>query len=65
VNGSGHSGTAYFDPIEMRGIDVALAREIRTARAIAQELDLTVTRDGEFTRFRLPVLKNYEVVVLE
>jgi putative glycosyl hydrolase-like family 6 (GHL6) protein len=65
VNLSGHSQTAYFDSVPMRDIKVDLAGEFRTARSrqLGQSLELTTGQAG--TRFVLPTLKEYDVVVLE
>jgi hypothetical protein len=65
VNLSGHSDTAYFAPIEMRDITIRLAEGVRRARAVAANRVLDVTRDGRYSRFTLPVLQAYEVIVLE
>jgi hypothetical protein len=65
VNLSGHSDTAYFTPVEMRDITVQVAEGFRRARAVALGRDLAVAREGGYSRFTLPALKSYEVVVLE
>lgn len=65
VNLSGHSDTAYHPPVEMRDITLELAGEWRTARPIGQLQDVPVHRADRFTRFVLPRLGAYEVVVLE
>ena len=65
VNLSGHSQTAYFPPIEMRGIEVALAAEFKSARSARLNRSLPVTREGGFGKFTLPQLEAYEVVILE
>jgi hypothetical protein len=66
VNLSGHSGTAYFAPIEMRDIHVELSGTFRTAMAIrlGQKLSINAQSNGS-TAFTLPQLSEYEVVVLE
>ena len=65
VNATGHSGTAYFPPVELRDIRVELARGFRRARAAALERDLPVTSNGSYSTFTVPSLKGYEVVVVE
>ena len=65
VNGSGHHDTAYFPPVEMRDIRVELAQNIRRVRAIALDRDLPVTASGSYRSFTLPILKAYEVIVIE
>ena len=65
VNATGHSGTAYFPPVELRDIRIELAREFRTARAVAAGHNLPVTNEGSYRAFVLPTLKAYEVVIVE
>lgn len=65
VNLTGHSGTAYFPPVELRDIRIELAREFRRATAVSANISLPVTRDGSYGTFTLPGLKAYEVVVIE
>jgi hypothetical protein len=65
VNVSGHSGTAYFAPLPMRGIRVDLAAEFTKARSATLDRALPVTREGRYGVFNLPELNEYDVVVLE
>ena len=65
VNLSGHSGTAYFAPIEMRDISVELEVVFTRARARMHRGTLPVTNTGTHRQFTLPQLRGYEVVVLE
>ena len=65
VNVSGHSSTAYFQPLPMQDILVDLAEDFRTARAVRLNAPLPVTDQGRSRRFLLPQLEAYEVVVLE
>jgi hypothetical protein len=65
VNLSGHSDTAYFEPIPMRDVEVELAEGFDRARAVASGEALRVVRSGAYGRFTLPRLGAYEVVVLE
>lgn len=65
VNASGHADTAYFAPVEMRDITVHIAAEFGTARAVSSNRTLPVTRDGRYSRLVIPLLKTYEVVILE
>jgi len=65
VNLSGHSDTAYFPPLEMQNITVEIDEEFGSARAIRTEQELPVTRTGPSTKFTLPKLQAYEVIVLE
>jgi hypothetical protein len=65
VNGSGHSGTGYFPPLALHDIRVEVAGDFRRARAVDLRQDLSLSvRPGAGT-FVLPLLRGYEVVVLE
>ena len=65
VNGIGHSDTAYFPPVELRDIRIALARDVRRATAASSGASLPVTVEGNYRVFTLPRLGAYEVVVIE
>jgi hypothetical protein len=65
VNLSGHSDTAYFEPLEMRNITVELDRVFGRATAVGLNQNLRVAGTGRYRSFTLPSLKAYEVVVLE
>jgi hypothetical protein len=64
INMSGHSQTAYFDAIPMRGIRVQVAGAFRTARLVGTGKDLGAARSGEYLEFELPVLEQYALVEL-
>ncbi|RPJ52213.1 MAG: hypothetical protein EHM23_33180 [Acidobacteria bacterium] len=65
VNLSGHSGTAYFDPVPFRSLKVEVKGDFSRARAVSARKSLDLTRDGDYASFVLPQLDGYEVVVLE
>lgn len=66
VNLSGHADTAYFVPIEMREITVALAADFTRATVASSGEVLRVTPVGEtHRRFTLPRLQAYDVVIVE
>jgi hypothetical protein len=65
VNLSGHSQTAYFDPVPMQSIEVELTGEFRTARSRSLDAALRLEATGGRTSFVLPSLREYDVVVLE
>lgn len=65
VNGTGHQDTAYFAPVELRDIRIELARDARRARAVTLDRDLPVTVSGTYRTFTLPVLRAYEVIIVE
>jgi hypothetical protein len=61
VNLSGHSQTAYFQPVEMRNIEVELAQDFRSARSARLGRNLPV----QGRKFTLPELGAYDVVIVE
>ena len=65
INLSGHSQTAYFAPIPMSGIDIAVAGRFKTAKALHAAGNLAVTAGNRYSRFTLPRLSGYELIVLE
>lgn len=65
VNLSGHSQTAYFEPLEIRDLRVELAGGYARAYSATLERPLAVERVGRYTVFHLPRLGGYDVVVLE
>jgi hypothetical protein len=65
VNLSGHSQTAYFQPLAMRDLEVELKGKFKHARATRLAQDLPLATAGEYKKFKLPVLEAYEAVVLE
>lgn len=65
VNLSGHSDTAYFPPVQMREITLELDEPFTKARAVRLGVPLELTRDQGKVKFTLPMLEEYEVVVLE
>jgi len=65
VNLSGHSDTAYFDPVPMSGIRMDVEGEFAKVRALRAAQDLVASRRGGRTEFTVPALGEYELVVLE
>jgi Hypothetical glycosyl hydrolase 6 len=65
VNVTGHQGTAYFAPLELRDIRIGVGRDIRSARAVDLDRDLPITIDGPYRSFTLPRLKAYEVIIIQ
>jgi len=65
VNLSGHSQTAWFDPVPMRGLRVSVEGEFAAARWVRGASDLPLRRQSGRSEFTLPELGGYEVVVLE
>ena len=65
INLSGHSQTAYFDPLEMHDIEVELSDDFLETRSVQLDQELRVGRTGGRGKFTLPRVKQYDVVVLE
>jgi hypothetical protein len=65
INLSGHSDTAYFAPVAMGPIHVDLAGAFRSARTVRSPGNLNVRSEGGRTRFTIPELTDYELIVLE
>jgi hypothetical protein len=64
VNLSGHSQTAYFDPLPIRRLRVQVKGLFRLAHSVRGGKDLRVSREGEYASFVLPSLDEYELVEL-
>ena len=65
VNISGHSQTAYFKAIPMSDVKIEIKGAFRSARAIMAGKDLPVSSDGQYARFTVPTLAEYELVELQ
>jgi hypothetical protein len=65
VNGTGHQDTAYFAPVELRNVRIDLAQPMRRARAVALDKELPITTRGRYHSVTLPILRSYEVIVVE
>lgn len=65
VNLTGHSGTAYFDPVPFRSVEVEVEGNFSRARTVGTGTPLALEQEGKYAAFVLPELKGYEVVVLE
>ncbi len=65
VNGTGHQDTAYFAPVELRNVRIELAQPARRVRAVTLDRELPITADGPYRSFTLPILRGYEVIVIE
>jgi hypothetical protein len=64
VNISGHSDTAWLDPIPMTNIQVRVKGSFRTGRAINGGYNVNVADGGGYAQFTLPSLDEYELVDL-
>ena len=64
VNLTGHSDTAYFNPIPMSNIRVRVKGNFRSAKAVKSGQSIAVKNDAGFSEFTLPVLDEYELLDL-
>lgn len=64
VNLSGHSSTAWHEPVPMRNVNVDLLGKFTKAYSLDAR-DVPVRQTGEYTQFQVPALAEYEVVILE
>jgi hypothetical protein len=65
VNLSGHSQTGYFAPVPMHDISVKVSGIYRQAHTVRVPGTLPLRKDGTRTVLTVPVLRDYELVVLE
>jgi hypothetical protein len=64
VNLTGHSDTAYFEPILMKDTHVRVKGNLRSAMATRSRESFSVKNDAGFAEFPLPALDEYELVEL-
>lgn len=64
VNLSGHSETAYFNPIPMSNIEIKLKGRLSHANAIRSGRELAIAHSGDYSVFTVPSLDEYELVEL-
>ena len=64
INHSGHSDTAYFNPVPMRDITVKVNASFTSARAIRSSHSIAVSNKTGYSEFTLPLLDEYELVEL-
>ena len=64
VNLSGHSDTAYFDPIRMTGIQIGVKGRFDSAHAVRSGERMAVANDGGYAQFTLSALDEYELIGL-
>jgi hypothetical protein len=65
VNLSGHSQTGYFAPVPMHNITVEVSGNYRQARTVRAPGTLPLRNAGSRTALTVPLLRDYELVVLE
>jgi hypothetical protein len=62
INLTGHSDTAYFNPVPMTNIQVRVKGNFTSGHAIRSGQTIAVTNDGGFAEFTLPSLDEYEMI---
>lgn len=65
VNLSGHSQTAYFAPLPMHDLKIEVAGRFTRARSVRTAAALPLSTAGAYVAFTVPVLNDYELIVLE
>ena len=65
VNLTGHSQTGYFAPVPMHNINIEVAGNYLRAHTARTPGALPLRKAGARTVFTIPVLRDYELVVLE
>jgi Hypothetical glycosyl hydrolase 6 len=64
INLSGHSDTAYFNPVSMTNIKVRVKGDFKSARALRSGQTIAITNNGGYAEFTLPSLEEYELLDL-
>jgi hypothetical protein len=65
INLSGQTQNNYMDAITMGPIRISIAGKFKAAKARDSNMELPVTNNNGRCEFSLPLLKEYEVIVLE
>ena len=65
INLSGHSQTGYFAPVPMSGIRVQVAGAFKTGRTVRSPGAVALRPSEGYTELTIPLLSDYELVVLE
>jgi len=63
-NLSGHTDTAYFDPIPFVDIGIKIRGRFSRARAVRSGQPLLLTQQGDYTGVVVPNLEEYELIEL-
>jgi len=64
INLTGHSDTAYFNPVSIPNIQVRVKGNFRSGRAIRSGESIAIKNSGGFAEFTLPALDEYEMIDL-
>jgi hypothetical protein len=64
INLSGHSGTAFFDPVPMGPLSFKIKGKYPSALAATTNQPLKLVQEADYTSVVLPRLDEYEVIIL-
>jgi hypothetical protein len=62
MNLSGHSQTAYFDPVPMTDIEIKIRGKYGSALQVSGKRAMPVRAEGAYTVITLPRLEQYELI---
>jgi hypothetical protein len=62
INLSGHSQTAYFDPVPMSNIEIRVQGRYNSALLVDRKQSLPAKQDGVYSVFTVPALRQYELI---
>jgi hypothetical protein len=65
INLSGHTGTAFFEAVEMRDISISLKGNYPRAATIDGMESISLSKSGAYTNFTIDKLDEYLVICLE
>jgi len=65
INLSGHSQTGYFTPVPMTNIQVQLTGTFKSAKTLRTPGNPAIKVNNGYAEFTIPLLRDYELVVLE
>ena len=65
INLSGHSQTGYFTPVPMSNIQVQLTGTFKSAKTLRTPGNPVIKVNNGYAEFTIPLLRDYELVVLE
>jgi hypothetical protein len=62
---SGHSGTAFFEAVEMRDISLRVKGNFGKVTLLGDESTIDIRNDGVYSAFTLPSLNEYCALLLD
>jgi hypothetical protein len=64
INLTGHSDTAYFNPVSMKNIQARVKGDFRSAKALRSGQTIAIDHHAGYAEFTLPSLDEYELLDL-